>query len=145
MHGWQAIKSLRNPNSCPACRRSTSAQADKNLGAPETVDHQIVEALRAEIRKSQEKSTLFGRDTAGAPAWNILLDLYLASITNRCVTVSNSCVASGAPQTTALRWIDVLESMRLVERSKSELDRRVIFLQLTAAAEAKLKAYFSEC
>src|SRR3546814_1843272 len=59
-------------------------------------------------------TTLFRSD----PAWDMLLDLYLAAERNtRPVSISSLCIASAVPATTALRWIKTFRS----EEHTSEL------------------------
>src|SRR5437899_12878981 len=63
-------------------------------------------AIRARTRRKQFfKASLFSD-----PAWDILLDLFAAEQEGRRVTVSVVGLGSGIPQTTALRWINALES-----------------------------------
>lgn len=67
---------------------------------------------------------------ASEPAWDILLALY--SEQPNKLPVSNLCYGSGAPMTTALRWIATLDGEGLVERSKHHRDGRIVLLSLTA-------------
>lgn len=73
-----------------------------------------------------ENSGLFGE-----PAWDILLDLYVAELRERRVSVSDACLASGVPPTTALRWLALLEEANLVERHKDPHDARRVHLELS--------------
>lgn len=66
-----------------------------------------------------------------SPAWDILLDLYVCTQQNKQVSVSSSCLATSAPASTALRWIDALEARGLVVRRPDVHDKRRIFLHLT--------------
>lgn len=67
----------------------------------------------------------------GEPAWDVLLDLFVATEQNRDISVSSACLASCVPQTTALRWIGLLEKRGLVTRMDDALDHRRTFLRLT--------------
>lgn len=73
------------------------------------------------------------------PAWDMLLDLYICHAQDKPETVSDACVASGVPATTALRWISILESRNLVERSRDPKDRRRTFLSLTSEGLRKME------
>lgn len=68
------------------------------------------------------------------PTWDILLDLYLAAAKGRPVSVSSACIGSGAPQTTAIRHLALLESAGLVVRSPNPMDNRAGIVTLTEEA-----------
>ena len=68
------------------------------------------------------------------PTWDILLDLYLAAAKGRPVSVSSACIGSGAPQTTAIRHLALLESAGLVVRSPNPIDNRAGIVTLTEEA-----------
>jgi len=66
------------------------------------------------------------------PSWDILIDLYAASDGDRRVSVTSACIASAAPTSTALRHIDRLIILGLIERQEDVEDRRRVYLSLTA-------------
>lgn len=68
------------------------------------------------------------------PTWDILLDLYLAAARGRPVSVSSACIGSGAPQTTAIRHLALLENAGLVVRSPNPMDNRAGIVTLTEEA-----------
>ncbi len=72
-------------------------------------------------------------DLLAEPAWDILLDLYIAHVEGRSLRTSSVCVASNTPPTTALRWIGVLEGQGLIEREDSRDDQRARNVGLTPA------------
>lgn len=67
----------------------------------------------------------------GEPVWDLLLSLFVAHSVGQPLTVSAACASAGCPQTTALRYIDQLEVKGLLDKSKSEGDKRMIFVQMT--------------
>lgn len=79
-------------------------------------------------------------DIFGEPAWDMLLDLYIALHEGKHVTVSNACASSGAATTTGLRWVATLAERGLVERIPDPNDGRRFFVQLTADAAALVEA-----
>lgn len=79
-------------------------------------------------------------DIFGEPAWDMLLDLYIALHEGKHVTVSNTCASSGAATTTGLRWVATLAERGLVERIPDPNDGRRFFVQLTADAAALVEA-----
>ena len=80
----------------------------------------------------------------GDPAWDLLLDLYVAQIEGRDIGVTSACVASCVPMTTALRWIGLLEEHALIERYDHPLDRRVHYLRLTSDGIRRMQAYLAQ-
>jgi DNA-binding MarR family transcriptional regulator len=79
----------------------------------------------------------------GEPAWDMLLILYLEHVRSR-ITVSQLTRESGAAQTTALRWIEYLESQQLIRRYAHPTDRRIAYLDLTDKAIQSLETFLSE-
>jgi hypothetical protein len=87
---------------------------------------------RAWLKANQAPAKAFPQlDLVANPAWNILLDLYIALIENRHISVSSACIGSGAPSTTALRYISALTEAGLIARIEDIHDKRRVFLQLT--------------
>lgn len=90
----------------------------------------IYRARRARARCFPDHADLFGE-----PAWDVLLDLYIAGERGEQVSVSSVGVAADVPSTTALRWIGMLTERGLIERSADGRDGRRKFLALTAAGK----------
>ena len=80
----------------------------------------------------------------GEPAWDILLDLYVAAGREQAVSVSNACLAADAPASTALRWLQHLQAEGLVERLADETDARRHYVRLTEDGMARMSAYFAD-
>lgn len=72
----------------------------------------------------------FGGIIHDAP-FNVLIDMYLSEGRDRRVSVGDACLASRAPQTTALRAIQVLVEKGLIVRSDDVRDNRRKLLSLT--------------
>ncbi|UZK68941.1 MarR family transcriptional regulator [Sphingomonas sp. S1-29] len=81
----------------------------------------------------QRRSKFFPADLFGEPAWYILLDLYASAGEGRAISVTSASVASGAPTTTGLRMVRVLEDKGLVCRGQVQTDRRRSDVRLTPA------------
>jgi DNA-binding MarR family transcriptional regulator len=60
-----------------------------------------------------------------------MLDLYSSTLHGKAVTVSDLCIASGSPATTALRRLGVLVNLGLVERVPDTADRRRVLIAPT--------------
>jgi hypothetical protein len=76
------------------------------------------------------------------PAWDMLLDLYLADIVSKRISISSLCGASQVPATTALRWIAALQSEGLVDRTSDPLDQRRYFMSLSEKGLAAMDQFF---
>lgn len=103
-------------------------------GAPErlTVALSWVGAFAA-----REKA--IGADLFSDPAWHMLIDLYINHCRKRRVSVSDLCIASQTPATTALRWISVLERRDLIQKVADPADGRRWFVSLTATGLRKIE------
>lgn len=77
----------------------------------------------------------------GEPAWDILLDLYVAHCEARAVTVSSAALAAAVPQTTGLRWVTLLSDTGRVCRHPSTDDGRMVFVSLSETAREAMDAY----
>ena len=78
----------------------------------------------------------------GEPAWDMLLLLY-AQDSGQRQTVNRLIELSEGSKTTALRWIDYLETQRLIERSSHPTDRRMAFVELTEKGRGAIEVYLS--
>lgn len=78
------------------------------------------------------------------PAWDILIDLFIASEEGQQISVSSACIASGVPASTALRWIKILEDTGHIARHQDPSDARRIFISLSERSVTTVRAYFSD-
>jgi len=78
------------------------------------------------------------------PAWDILLDLFIAAERGRDISVTSACLAAGVPSTTGLRWLQMLEDEGLVISEPDAHDGRRRFIRLTREATARMRAYLAE-
>ena len=105
--------------------------------APPGPPPSLVRARRAFAARRRRQQVFGDRaDLFGEPAWDMLLDLYIALHEDKPVTVSNACLSSGAATTTGLRWVATLAERGLVERIPDPKDGRRYFVRLTAEASA---------
>lgn len=83
--------------------------------------------------------------SAGADAnWAMLVELYLAAIERRRESISSLCVASGAPSTTALRYIKTLNEAGIVEREPDPADGRRVFVSMCPASVEVMHRLFDD-
>lgn len=105
-------------------------------------DRDLLSLIR---RLRQVRNSLFGDRLFGEPAWDIMLDLYQASLEGRSISVSSACIASAVPATTALRHLKGLEQAGLVERAQDGADARRVFVRLTSEAIEGMANLFERC
>jgi len=98
--------------------------------------------VRDAIRSRRMRDQVF--DTAGLfedPAWDMLLDLFAATLEGARVSVSSLCIAAAVAPTTALRWIGRMTEAGLFVRTPDPEDRRRAFIELSDAALTDMRAY----
>lgn len=100
--------------------------------------------VRGIIRQRQLRARFFDGELFSDPAWNMLLDLSAARVERKRVSVTSLCIASGAPPTTALRWIGQMVEAGLFVRVCDDSDRRRAFIELTDTAVDAMARYFLE-
>ncbi len=92
----------------------------------------------------RKRAAIFGNpDLFGEPAWDIMLDLFIAHGEGKTVSVSSACIGSAAPATTGLRWLGVLADDGLVVRENDPEDHRRVMVRLTEAGQAAMERFFA--
>lgn len=93
------------------------------------------------LRLRKHRHEIFGRAMFGEPAWEMLLLLYAVGPRQ---TVSHLARLVGASKSTAIRWIDYLDSQRLVQRHSHPTDKRAVVVELTQKGRNAIRLYLSE-
>jgi predicted transcriptional regulator len=102
------------------------------------------ETVRAVIRARRLRTRFFPEELFADPAWDMLLDLLEAEISQLRVPVSSLCIAAAVPATTALRWLKTLVQQGLFIRRADPHDGRRVFVELTPDTSNALRRYFAE-
>lgn len=85
------------------------------------------------------RNEILGAALFGEPAWDMLLDLYVARREQqRPRSIMDLCVSSRVATTTALRYIAALNEQGLLLIENDPTDRRRRFVLLTGAGEARV-------
>lgn len=117
-------------------------------GAParesERRDSEAIATAKEIYRARRRRDQVLGHDLFGEPAWDILLDLFVAQQRGWRTPLSSVCVASAVPTTTAQRWIRELEARNLVRRTRDPNDGRRVYVALTETARADLEQLLTE-
>ena len=107
------------------------------------VEEGMADAARREYRDRREREHVFGPGIAADPAWDILLDLFIARDEGRDATVFSVSAATAVAEGTILRCIAHLVEAKLIARGSHSSDPRSIFLTLTDRAAGMMCDYFS--
>lgn len=75
------------------------------------------------------------------PAWDILLNLFIADADGRAVTVLESCLASTVPQGVALRWLGYLKQEEMVIETPDPARPRQTIIRLADQTRMAISAY----
>lgn len=102
------------------------------------------ETVRSVIRARRLRSRYFSEDLFADPAWDMLLDLLQAEISQLRVPVSSLCIAAAVPATTALRWLKTLVQEGIFVRRADPHDGRRVFVELAPECSRALRRYFAE-
>lgn len=120
-------------------RPRTSAPAP----IPANRDHYAAMARKAYAIRRRRGGIFGNADLFGEPAWDILLDLYVAFVEQKPVSVSSACIGSAAPPTTGLRWLGVLAEEDLIVREPDPDDQRRVLVRLTERGVEAMDSYFA--
>lgn len=102
------------------------------------------ETVRSVIRARRLRGRYFPEEMFADPAWDMLLDLLRAEISQLRVPVSSLCIAAAVPATTALRWLKTLVQQGVFVRRADPHDGRRVFVELAPQASSALRRYFVE-
>lgn len=95
--------------------------------------------LNRVLRTRAIRTKFFDPELFADPAWDILLALYKAELSQRRVSVSSCCFDAQVPTTTGLRYIANLCRRGVVLRMADPLDGRRMFLSLSREASAAMQ------
>lgn len=109
------------------------AQKDLDLQRPPSSIKMsdLASMAKKEMRARHLREEYLPRDLFAEGGWNVLLDLFVAEVEKTRVSITDACIASNLPTTTALRHIHLLVERALVERRRDPNDGRREFLRLT--------------
>ena len=107
-------------------------------------DQELARAIRRIMRSRRKRTELLQSELFADPSWDILLDLTLAKIEGKTVTVSDACIAAQVPFTTAFRYLNALVDSGLVHRSKDLQDKRRIMVEVDPKVPSLMKRLLLE-
>ena len=104
-----------------------------------------VHAVEALITARAKRRQYLRPDLFVEPDWDMLLDLYVARLRGRRVSVSSLCIAGNIPPTTALRHIADMVENGEINRTPDPADQRRAFLDLSDDAFARITDWIDHC
>ena len=110
--------------------------------APQATRYDKIMAVRSGLQARRQRGRFLSPKLFSEPGWDMLLELYAASLSQRRLTVTRLAERTATAMTTALRWITVLESEGLARRDFNPLDRRLVYIVLSPKGEEALDAFF---
>lgn len=108
---------------------------DVRQGDPATADR-----VRSILKARRMRDQFFERELFADPAWDILLELYLADLMQYRMSIGSLCIGAAVPATTALRWIKLLERKGVIMRNADPGDGRRVFVSLSDRSHASMDA-----
>lgn len=126
-----------------------SATSEEQLETPvkatgDSTRAALLSRAKEEFGNRRRRTTIFGSAMFGEPAWDMLLALYILDVSGQRQTTGALMQYSGAPVTTARRWLDYLVENGLARRAHHPTDQRVMFVSLTEKGRNALDLYYSE-
>ena len=101
------------------------------------------DVIRRMIQTRNKRNKFFPTRMFADPAWDMVLDLAHAYFEDKPLAVSSACIASGAPMSTALRWIRELTDLGWIKRWPDTSDGRRDLVSLTDTAARAMMDYIA--
>jgi hypothetical protein len=109
------------------------------------VDDMLLAGLaRHTYRVRRSRARWLPDELLGEPGWDMMLDLFISTVSGHRVSTTSLCIAGGVAPTTGLRWIATLERSGMVERSPSPDDGRVNEVRLTPDGYAAVRGCLAD-
>ena len=108
-------------------------------GEPRSTYRSLLDVAKGQLAFERSRKSFPGLgNILGDPVWLILLDLFVRETEGKNTSVSSSTIASGAPATTALRYVATLTSMGIIMRNPHPYDHRSVLLSLSIGSRAAI-------
>jgi len=88
----------------------------------------------------RQREQIFEGNLFGEPAWDILLDLFVAHDERINVSVSSLCIAAAVPPSTGLRWLTNMTAQGILVRRQDPEDARRVWIELVPHVAAKMRS-----
>jgi hypothetical protein len=106
-------------------------------------DEKLVSVAKRLVSERRVRTSFFSETDFGEPVWDIMLDLYIARMLNRKISVSSACIAAAVPPTTALRYVVALTEDGKIERVPDPNDGRRVYVVLSDECTLAMSKYLT--
>jgi hypothetical protein len=120
------------------------AVTDQNDPLDHSEQMQLAAIAKSEFHNRRRRDSLIRHDLFAEPAWDLLLDLYVAHHNRQSVDVERLCAAAAVPETTALRWIGLLMEKELVTLCPRAGESANAQLALSARGVEEMERYLRD-
>jgi DNA-binding MarR family transcriptional regulator len=108
---------------------------------PAARDEIAAGVARALLRARRAREQFFDATLFADPMWDALLELYAAEAKGQPLSVTSFCAASGAPASSALRYLKNMIDRGLLEKHDDQSDNRRVFVRLSRQASKAMTEY----
>lgn len=112
-------------------------------GEPGVDDTAILNGARLFCRLREQRKAFLPPDFVGEPVWDILLFLLISRLEGRSVSLTSAGQAANVPQTTAFRYLTLMEAEGLVTKTSDPLDARRQLVELTPSSRDAMAHYMA--
>jgi len=109
--------------------------------AAATHNADLTEFARQLLAGRKQRDRYFDPVLFSNPAWDILLNLYVADAEGRRLNVLESCTASTVPQGVALRWLGLFKQEEMVIEMPDPARPRHTVIRLTDQTRLTISSY----
>lgn len=104
-------------------------------------DGDLTEFARQLLAGHKQRDLYFDPMLFSNPAWDILLNLYVADAEGKPVGVLDACAVSPVPQGVALRWLGYLKQEEMVIETQDPAHPRQTVLRLSDQTRLTISSY----
>jgi DNA-binding MarR family transcriptional regulator len=104
-------------------------------------ERELTQLARDILQSRRQRNHECGQKLFSEPAWDMLLELYVREAAGVAASARELTSASGAEESTAVRWLAHLEAELLLERRRSPTHPETDFVELTDLGRDSLERY----
>jgi hypothetical protein len=101
----------------------------------------LTEFARQILAGRRQRERFFDPLLFSNPAWDVLLNLYVAEADGRLLSVLDCCIVPGVPQGVVLRWLGYLKQEEMVSEVPDPIDPRRSVIRLSESTRLAISAY----